>query len=103
MHFNFKAEHIGVERDRRIDIVYDVTNTDLAHIVTLRKRTRITVRPDGDLSKLYIASLAQPKCKCRLALRVIIVARAVLDKRDTYQVIAIRVAPVGPNEEKVNR
>lgn len=32
-----------------------------------------------------------------------IVARAVLGKRDTYYVIAIRVAPVGPNEEKVNQ
>ena len=32
-----------------------------------------------------------------------IVARAVLGNRDTYYVIAIRVAPVGPNEEKVNQ
>ena len=32
-----------------------------------------------------------------------IVARAVVGKRDTYYVIAIRVAPVAPNEEKVNQ
>ena len=32
-----------------------------------------------------------------------IVARAVLGKKDTHYVIAIRVAPVGPNEEKVNQ
>src|SRR6476469_981638 len=38
MHFDFEAEHIGVKRDRRIDIVYDVTNTDLAHIFTSENR-----------------------------------------------------------------
>ena len=32
-----------------------------------------------------------------------IVGRAVLGKRDTYYVIAIRVAPVAPNEEKINQ
>jgi hypothetical protein len=32
-----------------------------------------------------------------------IVARAVVGKRDTYYVIAIRVTPVAPNEEKVNQ
>ena len=32
-----------------------------------------------------------------------IVARAVVGKRDTYYVIAIRVAPSAPNEEKVNQ
>jgi hypothetical protein len=38
MHFDFEAEHIGVKRDRRIDIVYDITNTDLAHIFTSENR-----------------------------------------------------------------
>ena len=32
-----------------------------------------------------------------------IVARAVVGKRDTYHVIAIRVAPSAPNEEKINQ
>lgn len=32
-----------------------------------------------------------------------IVGRAVVGKRDTYYLIAIRVAPVAPNEEKVNQ
>jgi len=34
MHFDFEAEHIGVKGDHRVDIVYDVPNTDLAHIFT---------------------------------------------------------------------
>src|SRR5512144_1602254 len=60
MHFDFEAEHIGVKRDRRIDIVYDVTNTDLAHIFTSETDSNIA-NADRSLSKLYIPSLTKEK------------------------------------------
>jgi hypothetical protein len=31
MHFDLEAEHVGVEGNRRIDIVNDVSNINFAH------------------------------------------------------------------------
>jgi hypothetical protein len=52
MHFDFEAQYIGVEGDHCLDIVYDVPNTDFAHIFTFEMDWK-TVTQTGGQDEVY--------------------------------------------------